>query len=102
MRHHGHSVLVERGAGGSLVATASLAALEGQPRGQHYGATKGGLSGRVRAALPFGATIVYEVEAADGTMLKALDMRAGRQPLAVGSPVTIGLADSAHCRVYID
>ena len=66
------------------------------------GATKGGLSGRVRAALPFGATIVYEVEAADGTMLKALDMRAGRQPLAVGSPVTIGLADSAHCRVYID
>ncbi len=30
-------------AGGSLVATASLAALEGQSSGQHYAATKGGL-----------------------------------------------------------
>ena len=66
------------------------------------GATTGGFSGRVRAALPLGATIVYEVEAADGTMLKALDMRAGRPPLAADSAVTIGLTDSAHCRVFID
>lgn len=41
--------MVERGQGGSLVGTASLAAVEGQPRGEHYAATKGGLISMVRA-----------------------------------------------------
>lgn len=41
--------LVERGEGGSLVGTASLAAIEGQARGQHYAATKGGLISMMRA-----------------------------------------------------
>ena len=41
--------MVERGNGGSLVGTASLAAIEGQARGQHYAATKGGLISMVRA-----------------------------------------------------
>lgn len=41
--------MVERGGGGSLVGTASLAAVEGQPRGEHYAATKGGLISMTKA-----------------------------------------------------
>jgi NAD(P)-dependent dehydrogenase (short-subunit alcohol dehydrogenase family) len=41
--------MVERGEGGSLVGTSSLAAIEGQPRGQHYAATKGGMVSMVKA-----------------------------------------------------
>lgn len=41
--------MVERGGGGSLVGTASVAAIEGQPRGQHYAASKGGMVAMVRA-----------------------------------------------------
>ena len=41
--------MVERGGGGTLVGTASLAAIEGAPRGEHYAATKGGLISMVRA-----------------------------------------------------
>ncbi len=33
--------MTERGGGGSLAVTASLAAIEGAPRGEHYAATKG-------------------------------------------------------------
>lgn len=35
--------------GGSLVVTASLAAISGQPRGEHYAATKGGVISMMRA-----------------------------------------------------
>jgi hypothetical protein len=35
--------------GGRLVGTASLAALSGQPRGEHYAATKGGLIAMIKA-----------------------------------------------------
>ncbi len=41
--------MVERGGGGSLVVTASLAAIQGQARGQHYAATKGGVISMMRA-----------------------------------------------------
>ena len=41
--------MVERGEGGSLVGTASLGAIEGQARGQHYAATKGGLISMMKA-----------------------------------------------------
>ena len=41
--------MVERGGGGSLVATSSLSAMEGQARGQHYASTKGGLVSMVKA-----------------------------------------------------
>ena len=41
--------LVERGEGGSLVGVASIAAIEGAPRGQHYAASKGGLISMVKA-----------------------------------------------------
>ena len=41
--------MVERGDGGSLVVTASLAAVEGQPRGEHYAASKGGVVSMMRA-----------------------------------------------------
>lgn len=41
--------MVERGGGGSLVGTASLAAIEGQARGEHYAATKGGLISMIKA-----------------------------------------------------
>lgn len=41
--------MVERGHGGSLVVTSSLAAISGQPRGEHYAATKGGVIAMVRA-----------------------------------------------------
>ncbi|MEE8545174.1 MAG: SDR family NAD(P)-dependent oxidoreductase [Alphaproteobacteria bacterium] len=41
--------MVARQGGGSLVGTASLAAIEGAPRGQHYAATKGGLIAMIRA-----------------------------------------------------
>ncbi|NDD57436.1 MAG: SDR family NAD(P)-dependent oxidoreductase, partial [Verrucomicrobia bacterium] len=36
--------MVERGQGGRLIGTASLAAIEGAARNEHYGATKGGNS----------------------------------------------------------
>ena len=41
--------MVERGGGGSLVATSSLSAMEGQARGQHYASTKGGVVSMVKA-----------------------------------------------------
>jgi NAD(P)-dependent dehydrogenase (short-subunit alcohol dehydrogenase family) len=41
--------MVERGEGGSMVVTASLAAIQGQARGQHYAATKGGVIAMMRA-----------------------------------------------------
>ncbi len=41
--------MVEHGQGGALVGTASLAAISGQPRGEHYAATKGGLISMIRA-----------------------------------------------------
>lgn len=41
--------LVEQGEGGSLVATASLAAVSGAPRGQAYAASKGGLISMVKS-----------------------------------------------------
>jgi hypothetical protein len=40
--------MAAREGGGSLVATASLAAVEGQARGEHYAASKGGLISVVR------------------------------------------------------
>lgn len=41
--------MVERGDGGSLVVTASLAAISGQARGQHYAASKGGGASMMKA-----------------------------------------------------
>jgi NAD(P)-dependent dehydrogenase (short-subunit alcohol dehydrogenase family) len=41
--------LVERGQGGSLVVTSSLAAIMGQARGEHYAATKGAVIAMIRA-----------------------------------------------------
>jgi NAD(P)-dependent dehydrogenase (short-subunit alcohol dehydrogenase family) len=41
--------MVERGGGGALVGTASLAAIEGAARNEHYAATKGGLISMLRA-----------------------------------------------------
>jgi NAD(P)-dependent dehydrogenase (short-subunit alcohol dehydrogenase family) len=41
--------MVERGGGGVLVGTASLAAIEGAPRSEHYAATKGGMISMTRA-----------------------------------------------------
>ena len=41
--------MVERGGGGVLVGTASLAAVEGSPRSEHYAATKGGMISMIRA-----------------------------------------------------
>ncbi|MFP4475769.1 MAG: SDR family NAD(P)-dependent oxidoreductase [Desulfatibacillaceae bacterium] len=35
--------MMERGGGGSLVGTASISAIQGMPRGEHYAATKAGL-----------------------------------------------------------
>jgi NAD(P)-dependent dehydrogenase (short-subunit alcohol dehydrogenase family) len=41
--------MVGHGKGGALVGTASLAAISGVPRGEHYAATKGGLISMMRA-----------------------------------------------------
>ena len=40
--------MVERGDGGSLIGVASLAAVEGAARNEHYAATKGGLAAMMR------------------------------------------------------
>lgn len=40
--------MVERGGGGSLVATSSVASVDGAPRSEHYAATKAGLNAMVR------------------------------------------------------
>lgn len=44
--------MAERGHGGSLVATASTAALQGAARNSHYGASKGAVTSMVRACWP--------------------------------------------------
>jgi NAD(P)-dependent dehydrogenase (short-subunit alcohol dehydrogenase family) len=41
--------MIERGGGGSLVATASLAGVMGAARNEHYSATKGGLMAMIRS-----------------------------------------------------
>jgi NAD(P)-dependent dehydrogenase (short-subunit alcohol dehydrogenase family) len=41
--------MVERGGGGALVGTASLAAISGAARNEHYAATKGGLISMIKA-----------------------------------------------------
>ncbi len=41
--------MVERGGDGVLVGTASLAAIEGSPRSEHYAATKGGMISMIRS-----------------------------------------------------
>ena len=41
--------MLARPGGGSLVVTSSLAALSGQPRGEHYAASKGGLISMMKA-----------------------------------------------------
>ncbi len=41
--------MIERGGGGSLVATSSLAAVEGQARGEHYAASKGAVISMIKA-----------------------------------------------------
>ena len=41
--------MITRGGGGTLVGTASLAAIEGAARSEHYAATKGGLISMLRA-----------------------------------------------------
>lgn len=41
--------MVERGGGGSLVVTSSIASRFGMPRGEHYAATKAGVSALVRS-----------------------------------------------------
>jgi NAD(P)-dependent dehydrogenase (short-subunit alcohol dehydrogenase family) len=41
--------MIARDGGGSLAVTASLAALSGQPRGEHYAASKGGLISMMKA-----------------------------------------------------
>jgi hypothetical protein len=41
--------MVGHGQGGSLAVTASLAAISGQPRGEHYAASKGGVISMMRA-----------------------------------------------------
>jgi hypothetical protein len=47
--------MVERGKGGSLAVTSSLAAISGPPRGEHYAATKGAVIALVQAlAVEFG------------------------------------------------
>ncbi len=40
--------MIDRGGGGSLVATSSLASIEGVARGEHYAASKGGVNAIVR------------------------------------------------------
>ena len=53
--------MVQRGGGGVLVGTASLAAIEAAPRSEHYAATKGGMISMVKAmAVEFAR---YEVRA---------------------------------------
>jgi NAD(P)-dependent dehydrogenase (short-subunit alcohol dehydrogenase family) len=41
--------MVERGGGGTLVGTSSLAAIEAAPRSEHYAATKGAMLSMIRA-----------------------------------------------------
>ena len=41
--------MVAQGDGGALAVTSSLAAIEGQPRGEHYAASKGGVVSMMRA-----------------------------------------------------
>jgi NAD(P)-dependent dehydrogenase (short-subunit alcohol dehydrogenase family) len=40
--------MIERGGGGSLVATSSISAISGTPRGEHYSATKAGVMAMIR------------------------------------------------------
>ena len=44
-----HVLMLTRPGGGSLAVTASLAAISGQARGEHYAASKGGLISMMKA-----------------------------------------------------
>ena len=46
----------------------------------HYVTANGGLAGTVRAVMPFGAHVVYEVEVASGILLKLSGVRAKGKP----------------------
>jgi len=70
--------MVERGDGGVLVGTASLAAIEAAPRGEHYAATKGGLISMIRAlAVEFARNGIRANAILPGWI--ATDMTAGAQ-----------------------
>ena len=59
--------MVERGGDGVLVGTASLAAIEGSPRSEHYAATKGGMISMVRSlAVEFARTMCARMRSCRG------------------------------------
>jgi NAD(P)-dependent dehydrogenase (short-subunit alcohol dehydrogenase family) len=105
--------MIERGGGGSLVATSSLTAVEAAPRSEHYAASKAGLLGlvrslavelarhriRVNALMPgwvetaFTAPLLSN-EAASSRILPRIPLRRYAQPGDFGS-AAVFLADPA-------
>ncbi|MDC7787619.1 ABC transporter ATP-binding protein [Rhodoplanes sp. TEM] len=56
----------------------------------------------VRAVMPLGPTIAYDLALADGTPLKLLHMRGAAPGATPGAQVHLQIADPTHCPVYID
>jgi putative spermidine/putrescine transport system ATP-binding protein len=63
--------------------------------------TNGGLPGTVKAVMPLGAHVVYEVEIAAGTLLKVSEAREGQVSMRqTGEPVRIAPTSPDACQVF--
>lgn len=64
-------------------------------------AVENSIPAEVIAVMPLGASIVYEVKASDGTLIKVTEMRSPReQPLKAGDAVAVALSSLKDCAVF--
>jgi putative spermidine/putrescine transport system ATP-binding protein len=95
-------------AGGALIGVAakpgfidgSKVVVSIRPEQLHV-ASDGGLSGTVKAVMPLGAHVVYEVEIAAGTLLKVSESREGQTAMRQsGEQVLIAPSSPDACHVF--
>jgi putative spermidine/putrescine transport system ATP-binding protein len=68
---------------------------------QLHAAAKDGLPGTVKAVMPLGAHVVYEVEIASGALLKMSESREGQTAMRqTGDPVQIAPTSPEACHVF--
>jgi putative spermidine/putrescine transport system ATP-binding protein len=60
----------------------------------------GGLAGTVKAVLPLGAHVVYDIEIAPGISLKVSEPREGQPMRESGARVNVAPTSPAACRIY--
>jgi putative spermidine/putrescine transport system ATP-binding protein len=63
-------------------------------------APSGGLAGTVKAVLPLGSHVVYDIEIAPGVSLKMSEPREGQPMRESGARVNVAPTSPAACRIY--